>query len=595
LERLTYLAYGLMEPDEKLKAAAHVTGCAACAETVRRLEAERGMVVEATQSPEPSTALIRKINGLVHERTSAIRRARSRRIWMFSVAAGALVVIGMAFAMRMNRISDERSAIHAGRVSVQRGDRWTSESKGYMPASGDRLRVEDASGATLRLEEGSLFQLRQGSLVEFRGNRGPKAVLRLLAGEVHCNVVPDPRPFSIEAEGALLTVVGTEFIVHVLEDPPAFQPEERIPRLPNVSMRVISGVVVFSTGGGQIRVPAGWIALAGHSGPPWLWGTEEEFQRLLHNAVGRAIGQILGQGVKSVGPEGGPRDAAWRERTDDVVKERVGAVPWTRLAKALVPYHREVENAVKEKRALNVEADVTVDLGLGWGKVKQLADELGVPPADFMEACRNRLASFPFAEAIVGELAGGPLTEDQRRGLPVAELVDNLLPLIDPKAPALAQWKARAERTLRFVRQMKEILTGEQFLHLTQCVGPSWFMKEKDYQVWGVEGASVEEAADRVVRIWKEQFRLPPSVEAPLGTIAAQHVRNHLEELKKFRVAHPEALTGIEELELSILLLDLQAAAEKRVSQIPSLNDETRKRAIAGSNSLIRIKVVEAK
>ena len=594
LERLTYLAYGLMGPDEERKALLHVSGCPGCAETVRRLEAERAMVVDATQSPEPGTALIKKIKDLVQERSSAVRRARARRIWMFSIAASALVVIGLAFASRMNRIAEERAGINAGRVSVQRGDKWFSETTGYVPASGERLRVEGSAGATLRLEEGSLFQLRQGSLVEFRGNRGPKAVLRLLAGELHCNVVPDPRPFSMEAEGATLTVVGTEFIVHVLEDTPAFQPEERIPRPPTVSMRVISGVVVFSTGGGQIRVPAGWIALAGAAGAPWLWGTEEEFQRLVNQAMGKAITQILGQAVKSVGPEGASRDAAWRDRADEPVKELVGAVPWTKLAKALVQYHREMESAVKEQRTLRVEGDVKTDLEFGWGKVQALARELPVNE-DFMLACRNRLASVPFVEAVIVALAEEPLTEAQRRGLPVAELVDSLLPLIDPSAPALAKWKVRAERTLKFVRQMKEILTEDQFGHLAQGVGPSWFMKEQDYKVWMVEGASVEEAADRVVRIWKEQFRLPPPVEAALGTIATQHVRNHLEELKKFQGTHPGAVTGIGELELSILLLELQAAAEKRVSLIPSLNEETRKRAIAGSNSLIRIKVTAGK
>jgi len=380
----------------------------------------------------------------------------------------------------------------------------------------------------------------------------------------------------------------------VLEDTPTFQPEERIPRPPTVSMRVISGVVVFSTGGVQIRVPAGWIALAGATGGPLQWGTEEEYLRLVNQAMGRAISQILGQAVKAVGPEGVSRDAAWRDRTDEPVKELVGAVPWTKLAKALVQYHREMESAVKEQRTLRVEGDVKTDLEFGWGKVQALARELPVNEG-FMLACRNRLASVPFVEAVIAALAEEPLTENQRRGLPVAELVDNLLPLIDPAAPALAKWKVRAERTLKFVRQMKGILTEEQFGHLTQGVGPSWFMKEQDYKVWMVEGASVEEASDRVVRIWKEQFRLPPPVEAALGTIAAQHVRNHLEEFKKFKRTRPGTLTGIEELELSIVLLDLQAGAEKRVAQIPTLNEETRKRALAGSDSLIRIRIGEGK
>ena len=70
------------------------------------------------------------------------------------------------------------------RQFAQRGDQWIDMTGGYSPSPGDRLRTEDPAGATIRLEEGSRFTISHRSLVEFRGTRGPSAVLRLLEGDV---------------------------------------------------------------------------------------------------------------------------------------------------------------------------------------------------------------------------------------------------------------------------------------------------------------------------------------------------------------------------------------------------------------------------
>ena len=584
IERATYLVYGLMEADETLEADAHVSDCASCADAVRRLEEEQDLVIEATGTATPREELVRSIAAQVHQRATAIRRAHSRRLWLLGCAAAAFLAAGVAFISRTREIAETRQkAMALGRIAVQRGEFWVDQSYGYIPTPGDRIRTDDPAGATIQLEEGSRFNISRGSMVEFRGARGPTAVLRLLEGEVRCNVVADPRPFTVEAAGATVTVIGTEFAVHVLEDQPFFRPEKRIPRPAKVGMLVTSGAVMFRTGEGELRVPAGWIALAGTKGAPWMWGQLKDL------AADKAFDKMLRRvpDAKPAGPAG-TAETGWKERTDAAVQSRVDAVPWARLADALVRYHKEVDDAVMEQRRFRVEPDVKVDLELGWSRINQLASELHVG-GNFMEACRNKLASARFVEAVAEAMSGAPLTEEQRKKLKFSEAIENLLPAFDPAAPTLAQWKVRAEKTLAFIRQLKDVLPEEQYRRVAHNVGPSFFVES--YRVWLVEAANAEEAADRIGRIWGEQFQLPSYAQAPLAAIALQHVKANIEARNKFRRLPGESLTGVEELELSARLFDLQAQAERRLSEIPALNGETRARVAAGSKTLLRIRI----
>ncbi len=585
LERSTYLVYGLLEADEKVQAAAHLSDCRSCADAVRCLEEERGLIVEATATSPPSEEMVRSVAAQVYARVAAIRRARSRRLWLLGCAAGAFAAIGLVFITRTRELAEARHAVAVGRVSVERHGSWVDQADGYKPAPGDRIRTDDLAGATIRLEEGSQFKIKRGSMVEFRGIRGPTAVLRLLEGEVSCTVVADPRPFTVEAAGATATVVGTEFVLHVLDDQPFFKPEERILRPPKVGLLVAAGAVVIRTSEGELRVPAGWIALAGTKGAPWIWGKLEDL------AAHKGLEKMLHRtpiAKPAVAPL--PIETGWKERTDAAVQARVDAVPWADLADALVRYHREIDDAVTEQRPLRVDPDPRINLDRGWALVRKLAEELGLNPnADFRQACRNKLASGTFIEAMAEALSGTSLDEEQLKRLQVPESIENLLPIFDLATPALESWKVRAEKTLAFVRQLKDVLPEDQYRRVTRNVGPSFLVER--YRVWLVEAASAEEAADRMARIWGEEFQLPTYALARLAEIAVQHVRAHRETVAKHRSG--QGLTGVEELELAARLFELQAKAERNVSEIPSLTGQARARAANGSKVLFRIKIAD--
>jgi len=602
IERLTYLVYGMMDPAEKKQAGAHLSECADCSKAVRVLEGERRMIVEATEAPEAPEGLVGRVVEIVNGKTSTALRSRRNRAWLVvsSCAAGALLVIGLAMALTGGREPEERpannkvvqkpgkpAAVNAGRVSVQRAGAWVEQTTGYVPGQGERLRTSDAAGATLGLGEGSQFKIRQGSEIEFQGVRGPKPVLRVLEGEVHCNVVADPQPCSIEVGSSTVTVVGTEFVVQVLEDQAAFVPEERLPRSPRVSLRVISGSVEFRAGASDLRVTPGWIALAGADGPPWIWGKEKE----LRTEIDKAFEEMFKKGfdLKVVMTTEEP----WRNRSDEAVQASVDAVPWKNLAGAVLWDEKERDASVREQRkARTMPPDLRGDFGLGWGRVQKLAGELRVG-GDFKRACRNNLASVRFVEAMAEALAGSPLTEEQRLLLKSSEIVEDLIPILDPAAPPLAKWKAQGERILHTAEYLKEALTEDQYRHLALCVGPAFFVE--DYRTWVIDAPSGEDAAEKVARIWMDNFKLPPFVQAPLAWIADDFVRGHLESSRDFRRRHGAALTPLQELELSNRHLENQIRAEGRVSQVPSLGEVTKKRALAGSKALFKVRIAEGK
>jgi hypothetical protein len=584
-ERTTGLVYGLLEESERAAAHAHLSGCPSCAEAARRMEEERELVVEASAPAPVREEFVRAIAARTVERVVSIRRARTRKLLVLGAAASLFVAAGVALLTRTREIVESpRSAFAAGRLSVQRGGFWIPQAPGYVPVSGDRLRTDDPAGATIHLEEGSRFSISRGTMVEFRGKRGPSPVLLLLEGEVHCQVVADPRPFSLEAAGSTVTVVGTEFAVHVLEDQPFFKPDKRIPRPPKVGMLVNSGAVMFGTPEGEIRVPAGWVALAGSKGTPWMWGEIKEL------ASDQILERVLKKSAGTKPAAAAPVETAWLERADAAVELCVNDVPWARFADALVWFHKEKDDAVREQRGVQLsDPDVTPRLVLGWTKIKSLAAELNVP-GNYMQACRNTLASRRFVDAIVEAMCGASLSYEQRRRLSIPEALDNLLPVLDPAAPALQRWKTRAERTIAFLRQLKEVLPEGAYARVIRTVGPSFMID--NYRVWLIEASSVEEAADRLVRNWAEQFQLPSYAYAPLGEIAAGHVKRHREAQDRLHRADGPP-TGLDELEVSVRLFELQAQAEKAISEIPALNGESRARAAEGSPSLFRIRIAE--
>lgn len=79
-------------------------------------------------------------------------------------------------------------------------------------------RTETAESRTVTLEDGSLVHLAGASAIATDFEKGRRAV-RLLAGEAFFEVTPDKtRPFTVDADGVEVTVLGTKFDVQKAGD-----------------------------------------------------------------------------------------------------------------------------------------------------------------------------------------------------------------------------------------------------------------------------------------------------------------------------------------------------------------------------------------
>jgi hypothetical protein len=350
-------------------------------------------------------------------------------------------------------------------------------------------------------------------------------------------------------------------------------------------MHVAEGAVLFRNAEGEKRVSAGWIALAAAKGPPWVWGQAKDVagDEVLNKMLRRCR-------IARPAPPSGPVDSAWRQRGDAQVQALVDAVPWGYFADALVRHHRETDDAVRhEQRTVDQgDPDVKVYLETSWARIRNLARELGVGD-DFMQACRNKLAAPRFVKTIVEAMSGDLLSEEEFRKLNLSEALDNLLPSVDPEASLQERWKARAEKTLAFVHQLKVVLPEDAYRQVVRNAGPSFF--NEDFRVWLIEAPTVKDAADRIALIWQEEFRLPTYARDPLVVIAERHIRGCQDARESHRREKGETAGGLDDLELFIRLGGLQAKAERSVSEIPSLNGDSRARAAVGLNLFFHIRV----
>lgn len=80
----------------------------------------------------------------------------------------------------------------------------------YSTATAELRRIE--------LDDGSVVHLGAGSAIDLAWTGGHRRI-RLLAGEAHFEVAPDPsRPFTVEAAGVEATALGTAFDVRLVAD-----------------------------------------------------------------------------------------------------------------------------------------------------------------------------------------------------------------------------------------------------------------------------------------------------------------------------------------------------------------------------------------
>jgi tetratricopeptide (TPR) repeat protein len=171
---------------------------------------------------------------------------------MTVAALGALWPLGDAHAARScEEWSAEITAVE-GRVEVRRAEQrdWGVLSTGQRVCSGDAIRSDSSSRATLTLPDGGTIRLDENSAMAVpEPPSGFGSLIKLLRGVIHI-ISRDPRELQFTTPYANAGLEGTEFDIRV----------DEASRLTEVI--VLEGEVVVTTPAGLLNVASDYIAVA---------------------------------------------------------------------------------------------------------------------------------------------------------------------------------------------------------------------------------------------------------------------------------------------------------------------------------------------
>ncbi|HEV3029053.1 MAG TPA: FecR domain-containing protein [Planctomycetota bacterium] len=210
--------YDLLQAEERAALEGHLRGCASCVEAVRTAGEQRKLLRDAAPVPR----------GLA-ERT--IRRMSARpRVWRIGVAAALLLGLGLVLVF-----SGSPSAIL------------------WVGAAGRRPVVPggEVGEGVLEYPDGSRAWLSSRS----RARVSPRG-LSLDAGDAAFRVRPGRDPFIVRTPAADVTVVGTEFQVHLIGEEEMNRKSMAAGSGLLLTVAVVTGIVRVSNDHGEILLRA---------------------------------------------------------------------------------------------------------------------------------------------------------------------------------------------------------------------------------------------------------------------------------------------------------------------------------------------------
>ncbi len=127
---------------------------------------------------------------------------------------------------------------------------WLVVASGHRVCTGDTIRIDAASRATLKLPDESTFRLAEHTTVVLaEPPSGSGSLVNLLRGLIHV-ISRDPRRLNFTTPYANAGLEGTEFDLRVDDD------------LRQTEVTVLEGEVSFSTATTALKVGSGYVAVA---------------------------------------------------------------------------------------------------------------------------------------------------------------------------------------------------------------------------------------------------------------------------------------------------------------------------------------------
>jgi len=181
-----------------------------------------------------------------------------------AVNSAALFALVLVIAGQTSALARDCAEWHAdvvaieGTIEVRRVDStdWVDLARGDIVCTGDSIRAQGFSRATLRLPDQTVIRLDQHSTLTLdERDDGVGSLVRLLRGVIHV-ISRDPRSLKFSTPHVNAGLKGTEFDIRVDEA------ENR------TAIAVLEGRVEVTNAAGRIDVPTGFIATSGAGDMP---------------------------------------------------------------------------------------------------------------------------------------------------------------------------------------------------------------------------------------------------------------------------------------------------------------------------------------
>jgi hypothetical protein len=279
----------------------------------------------------------------------------------------------------------------------------------------------------------------------------------------------------------------------------------------------------------------------------------------------------------------------WKTRRDSELEAKVKSIDWRKRVKGLVDYWKEVEKSRAEGRAPQMTPGMIDQLTRLQNDTVELARMLGLENDLSFKAFQNGLVAEAYMDAFLQELTGGTISEDQLAKL---RLTDLYTPdddsAYDPNRNLLEQWRELVEHNQAFGPQTLGILTQEQHGQVTSAVTPAFMLSVyASYSERTLPGGAG--AAESVAAFWQKSFQIPAEQSEAVQAVAAEYVRRQAEIAAAVAAQYGGMKSREAEFDLLLKTLELQIAAEKKLSETLHLTPEQQKLFLKGSGSVIKL------
>lgn len=280
----------------------------------------------------------------------------------------------------------------------------------------------------------------------------------------------------------------------------------------------------------------------------------------------------------------GAKKGDWRSRRDAELEAKVKSMAWRKNVRGVIEYWKELEKARLEGRAPQFTPELNSLLSSLTADMIELSKFLGLEGGNSYDVFQNKVVGAAWEDAFFQETVGGTLTEEQLARLRATSIYEQDPDWDFTAGNILERWKKLIERNQAYGTETAGILTPEQQALVAKTVTPTYMLSL--YAAYGERSLS---GAGEVTDYWLTSFKLSADHRAAVEPVAAEYMTSLKALTQSYAAQYGATLPRDADFEFRLKALELQIAAEKRLSESLNLDPEQAKKLLKGSGSAIKL------